>query len=174
MAAIQRVKQFWYAIMSQLGPAEIEFVQKILSPQEQTLFFAMDRPTQTHCYRVAQTCLELIANQKNINQELLIKSALLHDIGKPANCITTLDKVFIVLLNALAPWIFKKILRSSRRGHFIQACKHHVNHAAQGAALAEKAHLPGPMVALIKNHHHPPRPEDPPELVLLRQADELN
>ena len=174
MAALQRFKQFWHAIMDTLGPAEIEFVQKSLNKQEQSLFFAMDRPTQTHCVRVAKTCLQLSVNQKNLNTELLVKTALLHDIGKPANCITTLDKVLIVLLTTFAPKMFQNILNSSGCGRFINACINHINHPAKGAELAERAHLPVQQVSLIKNHHNPPKPEDSPELVLLRKADELN
>ncbi|SHK71802.1 HD domain-containing protein [Desulforamulus aeronauticus] len=174
MAALQRVKQFWHAIMDTLDPKEIEFVQKSLNKQEQSLFYAMDRPTQTHCVRVAKTCLELSASQKNLNTELLVKAALLHDIGKPANCITTLDKVLIVLLTTFAPKMFQNILHSDKGGRFIDACKNHSNHPVKGAALAERAHLPAQQVLLIRNHHNPPKPDDSPELVLLRKADELN
>lgn len=174
MAALQRAKQFWHAIVSTLGPEEIEFVQKSLTKQEQSLFFAMDRPTQTHCFRVAQTCLELSANHKNLDQVLLLKTALLHDIGKPANCITTLDKVLIVLINAFIPSLFGKIVNSSRCGRFIKACQTHINHPAKGAELAARAHLPKQLISLIENHHKPPHIEDTPELVILRKADELN
>jgi len=172
---INRVKQFWHALFSKMGDQEINFVLSHLNNQEQSLFFSMDRPTQTHCVRVARTCLKLLPGDRRINIELLIKSALLHDIGKPANTITTLDKVIIVLMAAITPKLLNNLLaRKNSRGRFKQVLLAHFDHPLKGAQLARQAQLPPELVFLIEHHHRPQQVDEPIELTLLRQADELN
>lgn len=175
MIAFNRIRQFGHAIFSKMGATEIKYIQSYLTKQEQFLFFAMDRPTQTHCVRVARTCQKLIQKDLMVNKNLLIRSALLHDIGKTANAITTFHRVAIVLLSLLSPKLFERIACQPRtRGRLGKALWAHINHPVKGAQLAEAANLPPELVYLIKNHHQPYTSEEPLELTLLRRADQLN
>ncbi|WP_048818163.1 HDIG domain-containing metalloprotein [Desulforamulus hydrothermalis] len=174
---LNRLKQFWHALFSQVGPEETAFIKKYLDAREQSLFWAMDRPTQTHCIRVARTCLNLLKNCQTleVNQNILLKSALLHDLGKPARLIKTRDRVLIVILSTLAPALYQYILQGKLgQGRFYRAAAAHANHCLAGARRAEQAGLPPAVIYLIANHHRPEQAGDPPELTLLRQADALN
>ncbi|GAB6157542.1 HD domain-containing protein [Desulfotomaculum varum] len=174
---IHRFKQFWHALFSQVGPEETAFVKKYLDAREQLLFFAMDRPTQTHCIRVARTCLKLLKSHQTleVNEYILLKSALLHDVGKPAHLIKTRDRVLIVALSTLAPWLHQYVLHGKLgQGRFYRAAVAHANHCLAGARMAEQANLPPAVIFLIANHHRQEQAGDPPELALLRQADALN
>nr|WP_315988679.1 HD domain-containing protein [Desulforamulus aquiferis] len=133
----------------------------------------MDRPTQTHCVRVAQTCLKL-ATQHKVNIELLVKAALLHDIGKPANVIKTFHRIIIVLTSTLVPKLSKHLINQHSDFQLYKAFHAHYCHPATGANIARMSKLPGEMVYLIENHHHKSRPNDSLELQLLQQADDLN
>ncbi len=172
---LNRVLQFWHALFSKVGPGEISFVKTHLNPEEQSLFFSMDRPTQTHCVRVARTCLKLLPEYPQVNRRLLMKAALLHDVGKPANLIKTMDKVFIVVMTTLAPRLYDRMLRQKLfYEHFFQAAAAHANHPQAGAAIARRVNLSPDVVCLIENHHRPQQAGDPPELQILRQADALH
>ncbi|WP_003541329.1 HDOD domain-containing protein [Desulfotomaculum nigrificans] len=172
---LNRIRQFWHALFSRMGSSEISFVRSSLNLEEQRLFFQMDRPTQTHCVRVAKTCLKIMPPGQPVNKELLIKSALLHDIGKPANAIKTLDRVMIVLIKALAPDLFYKIIKKNKSwGRLGRSFLIHVNHPDQGAQLAKQAGMSPEVVYLLKSHHQPAKAGEPLELTILRQADDLN
>lgn len=170
-----RLKQFYHAIFSHLEQSDRNLVRIYLDEKEEALFYGMDRPTQAHCIRVARTITDLLAKRQITNKALIIKAALLHDIGKPANAIRTLDRVFIVLLQSFFPSLYQKLSMTKEfSGHFIKALHFHANHPELGAQIAKKHELPPQVVALILCHHQPERPEDSPELKILRQADNLH
>ncbi|GAB6180745.1 HD domain-containing protein [Desulfotomaculum defluvii] len=173
---INRVKQFWFAIFSRMSKDDIRFIQKYLDKKEQSLFWQMDRPTQTHCVRVAKTCLLLSSdNHDSINRTLLIKAALLHDIGKPAKVIRTIDRVFIVLLGALVSKTPRDLLKQiNNTGRFAKALSAHLEHPQRGAKMAREHNLHPDIIYLIKHHHRETVLSIPAELSILKKADELN
>lgn len=158
-----------------MGENELTFVKKNLNDQEQLLFFAMDLPTQTHCFRVAQTCLKLSINKSAVNTNLLIKAALLHDIGKPANVIRTSDRIIIVLVSTLMLRVKFYILKMKHsKLQLFRAFQAHYKHPLVGGILAQTAQLPQELIYLIENHHKEITAIDSLELQLLRKADQLN
>lgn len=172
---INRIRQFWYALFSRIGSKEISFVEQYLNKEEQFLFYNMDLPTQTHCIRVAQTCLKLLPKDKKVNLNVLIKAALLHDIGKPANFIRTIDRVLIVLLSTFLPQTYNKILNiKSSDYHIFNAFKAHAKHPTRGAAIARKQKINNEIIYLIESHHRSINHDDTWELKLLKKADEMN
>lgn len=175
MAAFYRFKQFWNALFSKLSHEDIVLLKAYLNDQEQLLFSGMDRQTQTHCVRVARTTLKMLSKYSSSNEQVVIKAALLHDIGKPPNVIRTFDRVLIVLLNKFAPRLFEKLLECPRNyGHFHKAIISYKRHPELGAKLAETFNLSEEIVTLIKQHHHEESPNEPVELKILREADNLN
>lgn len=175
MAVLNRIKQFWNALFSKLNHDDIVLLKAYLNEQEQFLFSGMDRQTQTHCVRVARTTLKMLPKYSFLNKQTVVKAALLHDIGKPPNVIRTFDRVLIVLLNRFAPRLIKKLLESPRSyGHFQKAIISHIRHPELGAQLAESYNLSKEIVTLIKQHHYTESPNEPIELRILREADNLN
>lgn len=173
---IKRSRQLWHALNSEMTDKDITFVKDYLSTREQSLFFSMDRATQTHSVRVANTCLTLTQKDcTDININLLIRAALLHDIGKPAGIIRTLDRVFIVLVETLFPFLKKYLLNSQKCSlHLFKAYAAHCKHPAKGAELAKELGLEQEIITLIELHHSPKQREELPALTILRQADDLN
>lgn len=176
----KRIKQFFQAISASLDSTDHTFIQQYLDPTEQYLFYAMDRPTQRHCVNVAQTSLILIhqlTDQTQVSSAILIKSALLHDIGKPAGDLTTIYRIITVFANALSPTIGQALAKPGKKG-WLGPLRHAFyiqrQHPQLGAAQAQESRLHPSIVQLIALHHQPPGPDDSPELQFLRQADDLN
>lgn len=176
----KRINQFFQAINATLDATDHALIKQHLDPTEQDLFYAMDRPTQRHCVNVAQTSLKLISqldDQSQVSTATVIKSALLHDIGKPAGDLTTTYRIIIVLVNALSPSIGQTLARPGKQGSFgplRHAFYIQSQHPQLGAAQAQQSRVHPLIVQLIAQHHQPPSPDDIPELLFLRQADDLN
>lgn len=176
----RRIKQFFQAITANLDTTDHSFVNQYLNSAEQSLFYAMDLPTQRHCINVAQTSLRLLHSKADYqvkSSPLLIKSALLHDSGKPARAVTTTYRIITVVANALSPKIGQYIAKPGIPGFFgplRYAFYIQREHPQLGANLAEQFQLDPFIVKLIAKHHQPAQLEDTVELQILRQADDLN
>ncbi len=65
----------------------------------------MSLPDQRHALNVAYTVLKLTHDKQPAVKRLLVKSALLHDIGKIQGDISVADKVITVLADMFFPEI---------------------------------------------------------------------
>lgn len=177
----KRINQFIQAITAKLTPADHEFISKYLDPLEKGLFYAMDLPTQRHCINVAKTCLEILRKTPNNysvkNMALLMKGALLHDIGKPARDLSTTFRIITVLSNALSPKIGEYLAKPGKNGiwgpvrHAFYVQRYHPQ---LGAAIAKDVQLHPHVTNLIALHHMPADQLNSSELQLLRIADDEN
>ena len=85
-------------------------------------------------------------------------------------------KVLAVLLQHFMPWMADILVRRGEAGSqnfFCHICYIYVHHAEIGAHLLVEQGLLQE-AAIIAGHHKAPAEFDPPELLLLRQADERN
>lgn len=183
---IKRSRQFWLALTAKMTPDGHELAVRSLNETEQNLFYQMDIAIQQHCVNVANTMEKIIAdqaktaapaNQPGTDRELLLKAALLHDIGKISGQFTVLDRVWYVLVRKVSRRLAKKIAKRGKGvwpARMRNAFYVHVQHSKLGAELAAQNNLPKELVALIRHHHDSPLPTDSLELRLLRQADEMN
>lgn len=184
---IKRTRQFWRALTAKMTPAGHELVSRRLNKTEQHLFYQMDVAIQRHCVNVANTLEELLAcrakeegipvENLKIDRALLLKTALIHDIGKISGYFTVLDRVWYVLVRKASRRLAKRIAKKgagSWPARLRNAFYIHVHHSELGAALARQNGLPEELVYLIRRHHEPEQQDDSLELRLLRQADELN
>lgn len=174
---LNRVKQVWSALTAQVTPADRAFVAAHLNDREQTLFWAMAVPDQRHALNVAYTALSLAAARPGADKALLVKCALLHDVGKRRGDVSTLDKILTVVVYTLWPRGATKFAAPGRGGR-VQNIRHafyiYRHHAARSAALVRQAGTASPVAEIISRHHAPPIPEEPLELTLLREADGEN
>ena len=100
---IQRVKQFYRAVTAQITPEDRQWVKESLPPAAQKLFYAMHPADQYHALNVAKTAMKLWERQQTGDRALLLRAALLHDIGKKRGDMDIMGKVWAVLLKHYFP-----------------------------------------------------------------------
>jgi len=174
---LKRIKQFIAAITASISPSDRTFLTQYLNTGEQELFWRMSLPDQRHALNVAYTVLKLAKNEQPAVERILVKSALLHDIGKIQGDISVADKVITVLAGIVFPHISRKwgqYGRGGRLANLRHAFYVYYYHPVRGAEMAEKAGVEPLIVELIRKHHKAPTDDDPPELLLLQQADNMN
>lgn len=165
------------AITARIDVSDKTFIAKYLSTAEAKFFYNMNLPDQRHALNVAYTALELAGEQKQVDQELLIKCALLHDVGKIKGDVSTADKIITVILDKATPAWAKSWGRQGRGGKLANlrhAVYIYYHHAARGAAMLCEAGMPPQLTEIIAKHHEAPTVGEPSELTLLRTADNLN
>ena len=173
----QRVKQFFRAITAKLGEEDHAFIGRYLSPDEAELFFGMHVADQYHALKVAYTAGDF-ASEGNlqVDQDLLIRGALLHDIGRKKGDLDILGKVFSVLMDAVFPYTSRKLACEGNKGPFGRL-RHmmfvYYNHPKIGADILRGKGLRRE-AEMAEKHHMPEAVDDSWELRLLRRADELN
>lgn len=177
MSIRKRSRQFFRALRARMTPADLKMIEENLNELEKKLFFAMDTAVQKHCVNVAATALDLARNDEGINLSLLIKAALLHDIGKTNGHITLMDRVWYVLVKKISRRLADKLARPGTHGMLARLRNSfyiHIHHAEIGASMAQKAGLGEEMAFLLHHHHDHSKTGSFHELKILHQADELN
>jgi putative nucleotidyltransferase with HDIG domain len=172
-----RVKQFFAALTAEVTAADREFADAWLNAAERALFYAMNLPDQYHALQVARTARRLAAGRADVDLELLVRCALLHDVGKVKGDVSTFDKTAAVLANRFAPEKAEGWGRPGRGGRIANlrhALHVYFHHPERGAALVAAAGGDERLTDIIGRHHRPPAAGDPPELTILREADELH
>lgn len=182
---IKRVRQFWRAIKARLTAEDKVFIDKYLNDEEQKLFFAMRVYDQRHVLNVAYTAQKIRKQEqyKNVDDNLLMKACLLHDVGRTAEDICLMDKVINVLLGKFAPqkskiWADRaKILNAYKKKTFWQKRKYalyiYYHHASLGAEKLNKIGLNN-IAEIIRYHHDKIDNKACSELQILCLADSLN
>ena len=169
ISIFKRVKQFYRAISAKLSADDNKYISTHLSPKEQKLFFAMDVVDQYHALHVAYTLERfVIEDTQGVDREFLIRCALLHDIGRVKGDMSTLGKVFVVLVSAFLPKVADNLELKGNRWLYIY--RHHAEIGAkklQDIGLYKEAKI-------IAKHHSTSSDDDPRELKLLRIADDKN
>lgn len=173
----KRVKQFIAAITAELNSADRAFLEKHLRPAEQKLFRQMNLPEQRHSLNVAYTGEVLAADKPEAGRDMLIRAALLHDIGKVRGDISIADKVFTVIADTACPGMARRLARQGR-GTGADNLRHalfvYYHHAERGADMLSACGAEPEIIELVRRHHLPAAPGDAEELTLLRAADNLN
>lgn len=110
----KRVKQFYVNVTDKMTKKDYDYAKEILNSKELELFMKLSKSEQKHSIRIAKD-IEFTIDNKEIkdeeilkNKNILIKSALLHDIGKITKRLNVIDKSVIVILNKLTNGKLKK------------------------------------------------------------------
>ncbi|EGK59782.1 hypothetical protein HMPREF9081_1377 [Centipeda periodontii DSM 2778] len=176
----QRIHQFIRALCGRMGPEGHLFVRSYLSLAERDLFYAMHAADQYHAFRVALTAKDLYAKRGCMELDtyiLLIRCALLHDIGRVKGAADIWGKVFAVLADRFAPSVIPYFIRRKDTygicGRIGMAFYIYVSHPYIGAdrlrAIGDVAEAD-----IIQYHQKKPAPEDSLVLSILKQADAQN
>ncbi|WP_196593062.1 HD domain-containing protein [Pectinatus sottacetonis] len=172
---MKRIVQFYRAVTADLSYCDELFIKAHLSDKELKLFNDMNAYDKCHAVNVAVTAEKMAEQRVDINNELLIKAALLHDIGRDRY--TNLwDKVFTVIICSISKSLSLRLAEKNARGiggkwrRNLYIC---INHAELSAQKLEKINQKS-IAAIVRQHHAEPLPDDNEELVILRKADELN
>lgn len=185
----KRYRQFIRALFSGMDAEDYSFVDEFLNETEKKLFYQTDPAIQKHCVNVARDALNSCpggkfganssAESKNMisDTKLLIKTSLLHDVGKVRGSFTLLDRVIYVIFSRLAPGLTKTLANQTEKGPFRglrYAFYVHLNHEKIGAEILAKNGVSKDIVFLVANHHNKPMSGQSELLSLLIESDELN
>jgi len=163
--SLYRIKQFYWSITAKLDDEDIDFIHKYLNEEERKLFGRLIEYEQKHSIKVARDVIKE-SKERGINSRLLIKAAILHDIGKITNRLNIVDKSAIVLLDKFTKGKLKKA-----KG--IKRIETYYNHGEKGVDVLKPYGYDERLLYLIKNHHNNLITGDI-ELDILRKCDNNN
>jgi len=173
---LKRIKQVISALTAEIDEEDKNFIEKHLNQREQTLFWAMNLPDQRHSLNVAYTAIDLAKGMSDIDEVMLIKASLLHDVGKVYGDVSTFDKIVTVIADKFVPTWSKKWAKLGQ-GNKLDNLRHafyiYFHHAKRSEAKLQAIGLIE-LAVLVSKHHKAPAGDDPLELILLREADEKN
>jgi hypothetical protein len=161
-----RIWQFWQSFKGSPENGKTEGITMLLDDRQLGLFQGMKAPDQNHSMRVYQS----LRNSGVENKDLL-QAALLHDAGKQQVTLYRWERIFAVLLDAVAPRISAVWGEGKPTGLRKPLAVYH-QHAAWGAELAREAGCSSLTVWLICNHETD-HPEDPPSAEALQLLKQL-
>ena len=172
-----RIYQVWAALRAKVSEADEQFVGQYLNYNEQKAFWGMGIPDQYHSLRVARDALSFSEKVAGIDRGLLVRCALLHDVGRRKGDVSTFDKIFTVLLHKLVSTYSKTWGREGRGGK-IDNLRHAVfvyyHHPERSAAILQELGSDQKLIEIVAAHHRPVNTNDRTELKILKEADEKN
>ena len=148
----KRVKQFYVNVTDKMTEKDYDYANEILNKKELKLFMKLSKSEQKHSIRIAKDIEFIIDNNETDDEEilknrnLLMKSALLHDIGKITKRLNVIDKSIIVILNKLTKGKLKSIKTSKK----IQC---YCNHSSYGYEILKDIIDDTVILDIVKNHH---------------------
>lgn len=169
-----RIKQFFRALSPRITEEDRAFVRQYLNIEESALFDNLTRYQKKHSIVVAQRMLGVIRGSEEVNEKEAVKFSLLHDIGKSAVRFSLFDLVILAIFRKLFPGLYNKLAEKGEGSSNFLLRKFYVHkfHGIIGAELLRRAGVEEKIVDLVKEHDKLPEPNDPLELMLLRQLDE--
>lgn len=159
---IYRVKQFFRGLTAY--EYDTALVDKYLNQEEKELFSRLPPYEARHAIDTANTIKNFEVKQE---KEILIKAALLHDIGKIDSGIGLIKKSVLVLMDRFFPSISRCLSKSNFMFNV------YYNHPEMGAVLLEKIDTEEKVIKLVR-YHHSKKNVDITNIGLLMKADNLN
>jgi putative nucleotidyltransferase with HDIG domain len=174
---LKYLKRLLGGTKKRLSAEERILIDKYLDDAGQFLFFQMDKIDQYHALAVAKTVLEEAGYQRGINLDILVKAALLHDIGKVEGDFSIWGRIAAGLIRRLNPNWRDKFSRTSRNSFLEKICYcFYVDriHPVRGSYMARTMGIDAKVVQLIRHHHDPPVQDQAVELTWLQTVDGKN
>lgn len=148
----KRVKQFYINATDSMISKDYEYVKIHLNNEEYDLFKKILKSEQKHSVRIAKEIEYTIENNlvDDIDiiqsKNLLIKTALLHDVGKSRQKVNIIEKSIIVILNKLTKGNLKNFKKSKK----VQC---YYNHSEYSYVLLKDIIKDDLILNIIRNHH---------------------
>ncbi len=135
------------------------FAERVLSPEEYTLYKKMDVRDRHHALLVAGAVRRRAPDASNV----LVRAALLHDVGKSAAPYRAWERIMVHLYTPPTP-------AAPRFTGFRGMWQRHRHHAAYGAEMIRQAGGSERVAELVERHH---QPGEDLEAALLKEIDEM-
>lgn len=177
MSFKSNVRAFFKALLPlHISDQDVAFLREFLSKQEQILFYRMAALDQRHALDTAYTIRDMLGKRTKIKLEKMYKAALLHDVGKAQFALKLSDRVcqslFFKLLPPFANYLADRgsVNHESQLRRLLFCYKYHPR---LGAEMAKEIKVEEAVTYLIEHHHDPVSFNEPKELSILREADDL-
>lgn len=172
----RRIKQFILALDPKVTFSQTVYIQKILEKKHANLFFSMSQADQIHSLKVAETVERLLSkSRENMDKELLIRAALLHDIGKNKRYSDVWYKTACVLMDTFFKEYAQTVAIENTEKFFLsKALYYYYNHPKIGAEKLRDVNNEEKLALLVEWHHDKSKQHLLLELKILQQADDLN
>jgi len=163
--SLYRVKQFYWSLASKINDEDINFLKMYLDNHELQLFNQLPVYEQKHCINVARD-VKLTCKQRELQWSILIKVALLHDIGKIYHIMNPIDKANMVIMHKITKGKIRKYKKNKNVNVYY-------NHGEIGYNLLKKDGYNDRFLFLVRNHHNDNIMGDI-ELDVLKECDDRN
>lgn len=162
---MNRVKQFFSYAIAKIDINDKMYIEKHLNDDEIALFNKLSIHEQKHSINVARDveseCKINLMDSKN-----LVKTALLHDIGKIKVPVSIIDKSIVVILDKITKSRIKE-LKNVKKIYI------HYNHGYEGYKILKGINENEQILFMVKNHHNE-NLNNNLELNILRKCDDRN
>ena len=171
------VKRIWRFGSKKLDLDSLRFIDYYLDDPGKFLFFQMNLNDQYHALAVARTVLNQASYLPGLKLKLLIKAALLHDVGKVEGDLSPFSRLLVGLIRRARPSLRRRLAFSDhysfweriRYGFYVDLV-----HPSRGAHMAKIFGIEDSVVEMIRHHHDPPYEGQSSELTWLQLADTRN
>jgi len=153
--AFYRFRQAWFLLFAQMKSEDQSWVNRYLNINEAALFNQLPAFEQKHSVRTSREMVRLGREHRELDERLLAKTGLLHDVGKVACHLSLLTKGILVILHAFIPplynW-FAYLGRKQSSPNFFRKFYVHKKHGRIGARMLSRAGVETQIVKVVSNH----------------------
>lgn len=162
---MNRVKQFFSYAIAKIDINDKMYIEKHLNDDEIALFNKLSIHEQKHSVNVARD-VESECKINLVDSNNLVKTALLHDIGKIKVPVNIVDKSIVVILDKITKSRIKELKN-------IKKIYIHYNHGYEGYKILKKINENEQILFMVKNHHNKDLNNNK-ELNILKKCDDRN
>ena len=169
-----RLNQFYFGMFARYTADDEAFAKSYLSREEFALFSQLPYFEKKHGVIVAQKMLATARQYPAMDERLLARLGLLHDIGKVIEKNSVITKSLMVIIRFFIPGLYNFCAEQGKHHPFFRRFYSHKHHGMIGAQLLTKLGESSAVISIITKHDprvEPLGPNDPVELKIMQEAD---
>jgi len=169
---LKSVRQFFQSILLHINDNDLKFCEQYLTINEYALFLKFSGFEKVHAVRTARKMQKIIHRDSGVDERMMVRAALLHDIGRISGNISLFDKVWLKLVKYLMRPVYNRLAEKGRHpesGH--RKFYIHKYHGEAAGDFLKRAGTDAAIIDVIARHAQKPKNTDSKELKLLRVAD---